>query len=334
MALIATTPVRLGKRVWRPWLLEDDRRDDGSFEGKVTKRAKTTLDELVDRGSSYNSLFFNRGHCEGTELLIVSQRRLHDCPPAGPTSLARLTVDENMQYTLQVLLHSIESGKLESVDQFAELCDKISDYSKYKFCPGFDYDSYMEKYHNKIRYHPSKVLVTTSPFKRVQSSNCTMWHKLPNNAPKAQKLSLSVLCGMCKRLRGELDRALKRCTSYSPRRKLKRQQPSSNYPLKYMSPASLKKRKSNTQQERNKDKKALAKYGHLEVTLDDDQSDEMMEIMDKIDTVEKQTLEDIFSEAESASSGVGNSVRGIWQDDKRNMKDLMLDQGRNGKCPC
>ena len=89
-----------------------------------------------------------------------------------------------------------------------------------------------------------------------------------------------------------------------------------------MSPASLKKRKSNTQQERNKDKKALAVYGLLEVTLDDDQSDEMKEIMDKIDKVEKQTLEHIFSEAENASSGVGNSVRGIWQDDKRNMKDL------------
>ena len=36
----------------------------------------------------------------------------------------------------------------------------------------------------------------------------------------------------------------------------------------------MKKRKSNTQQERNKDKKALAKYRHLEVTLDDEQNDD------------------------------------------------------------
>ena len=96
-----------------------------------------------------------------------------------------------------------------------------------------------------------------------------------------------------------------------------------------MSPASLKKRKGNTQQERNKDKKALANYRHMEVTLDDEQSDEMVEIMDKIDTVGKKTLEEIFMEAES--SGVGSSVRGIWEDDKRNMKDLKTDQERNSK---
>ena len=328
MALIATTPVRLGKRVWQPWLGNDDRCDND--ERGATKRAKTTLDEITCYGSSYDSLFFNRGDCHGTQVLIVSQRKLHDCPPAGPTSLARLTVDENMQYSLQVLLHTIESGKLESVDQFLKLCNKIPDYSTYKFCPGFDYDTYMEKYNDKIRYHPSQVQVTRSPFKRVQSSHCTMWHKLPKNATKAQKSSLSVLCGSCKRLWGQLDRALQRCMSYSPRRKIKRQQPSSNYPLKYMSPAILKKRKGNTQQERNKYKKALAKYRHMEVTLDDEQSNEMVEIMDKIDTVGKKTLEEIFMEAES--SGVGGSVRGIWEDDKRNMKDLKTDQERNSKC--
>ena len=135
MALIATTPVRLGKRVWRPWLGNDDRCDND--ERGAIKRAKTTLDEITCYGSSYDSLFFNRGDCHGTQVLIVSQRKFHNCPPAGPTSLARLTVDENMQYLLQVLLHTIESGELESVDQFLKLCDKISDYSTYKFCPGF-----------------------------------------------------------------------------------------------------------------------------------------------------------------------------------------------------
>ena len=146
MALIATTPVRLGKRVWRPWLGNDDRCDND--ERGATKRAKTTLDEITCYGSSYDSLFFNRGDCHGTQVLIVSQRKFHDCPPAGPTSLARLTVDKNMQYSL----------------------------------------------------HPSQVQLTTSPFKRVQSSHCTMWHKLPKNATKAQKSSLSVLCGSRKRL--------------------------------------------------------------------------------------------------------------------------------------
>ena len=102
MALIATTPVRLGKRVWRPWLSEEDDRSRGDDRrDEATKRAKTNLDELASRGSSYaDSLFFNTGDCQGTKVLIVSQRKLHECPPAGPTSLARLTVDDNHEYTL------------------------------------------------------------------------------------------------------------------------------------------------------------------------------------------------------------------------------------------
>ena len=62
----------------------------------------------------------------------------------------------------------------------------------------------------------------------------------------------------------------------------------------------------------------------MEVTLDDDQSDEVVEIMDKIDTIGKKTLEEIFMEAES--SGVSGSVRG---DNRQNMKDVKTDQERN-----
>lgn len=338
MAFIAGTPCRLGKRPWRPWLEDRDDdineadEEDRRLEGQARKVPKTTIDELLTLEPSYERLFFNRGNCEGTDVLLVTQKQLHDCPPAGYTSLARLSVDGNAQYKLQVLLHTIESGELESTDQFKELCGRISDYSKYKFCPGFDYDAYMSKYHKKIRYHPSKVQVTTHPFKRVQSSKCTMWYKLPKNASAADKASLTVLCGECKRLRSELDRSLQRCVGYSPRRKVKRQQPSSNYPLKFMSPASHKKRKSNTQQERNKDKRALAKYRHMEVTLDDEQNDELVDIMEKVETVGKDTLEEIFSEAETSTYGAGNTLRRIWKDDKRNTnKDIILDQQRNSK---
>lgn len=188
----------------------------------------------------------------------------------------------------------------------------------------------MSKYHEKIRYHPSNVQITAHPFKRVQSSKCTMWYKLPKNASAAETASLSVLCSTCKRLRSELDRSLERCTGYSPRRKVKRQQPSSNYPLKYMSPASVKKRKSNTQQERNKDKRALAKYQHMEITLDDEQNDELVDIMKKVESVGKDALEEIFSEAETST---GDTLRHIWEGDKRsNTTDIILDQERNSKC--
>ena len=175
MALVPGTPCRLGKRPWRPWLKDRDDDDIEADGGKARKAYKTTIDELLTFETSYSKrLCFNRGDCDGTDILLITQRKLHDCPPAGYTSLARLSVDGNAQYKLQVLLHTIESGELENTDQFKELCDRISDYSKYKFCPGFDYDAYMSNYYKKIRYHPSKVQITTHPFKRVQSSKCTM----------------------------------------------------------------------------------------------------------------------------------------------------------------
>ena len=168
MALIAGTHCWLEKRPWHLWLEDHDDdvnevNEDCNLEGDARKVPKTTTDELLTLEPSYERLFFNWGNCKGTDVLLVTQKQLYDYLPAGYISLARLSVDSNAQYKLQVLLHTIESGELESTDHFKELCGRISDYSKYKFCPGLDYDAYMSKCHKKIRYHPSKVQVTNSP---------------------------------------------------------------------------------------------------------------------------------------------------------------------------
>ena len=106
MAFIAGTPCRLGKRPWRPWLEDRGDHDDDDYneaddgdriEGEARKVPKTTIDELVTLESSYERLFFNRGNCDGTDVLLITQKQLHDCPPAGYTSLARLSVDGNAQ---------------------------------------------------------------------------------------------------------------------------------------------------------------------------------------------------------------------------------------------
>ena len=94
MALsIAGTPCRLGKRpCWRLWLEHRGNNDineadeEDRFEGEARKTPKTTIDELLTLQSSYERLFFNWGDCEGTDVLLVTQKRLRDCPPAGYTS--------------------------------------------------------------------------------------------------------------------------------------------------------------------------------------------------------------------------------------------------------
>lgn len=164
------------------------------------------------------------------------------------------------------------------------------------------------------------------PFERVDSCNCLLWHKLAKNASIVEKDLESVPCGACKRLVGDLNQQLK--TAITPPNRVKRQQPSSHCPLKYVSPSSQKKRKENTQRERAKDRKLLQKYSHTELTLDDEQQDDLSKLVDAIGEKGSEKVRSILLDADS--HGVGEAVREIWQMDKMRMKDEFdEDQKKN-----
>ena len=167
-----------------------------------------------------------------------SKKWLYDCPHAGPTSWLNSPLTRTCSTCYKL------SCKIMEVSRPVQVCDRILHYSAYKFCPGLDNDSYMDKHHNQIwhHHHPSKVQVTVSPFKRVQSSDCTMQHKPPKNALKAEKSSLTVLCGVY-----GVSQIMHYCVvNVSLCCKIKQQQPSSNYPLQYMFPTSLKEEEQHT----------------------------------------------------------------------------------------
>lgn len=95
-----------------------------------------------------------------------------------------------------------------------------------------------------------------------------------------------------------------------------------------MSPSSQKKRKENTQRERAKDRSRLQKYSHTELTLDDEQHDELSKLIDAIEEKGRKEVEEIMQDADS--HGVGESVREIWQMDKQRMMDeFNHDQQKN-----
>ena len=94
-----------------------------------------------------------------------------------------------------------------------------------------------------------------------------------------------------------------------------------------MSPSSQKKRKEYTQRERSNNQK---KYYDTELTLDDEQNDELSRLMDAIEEKGSKEVEDIMQDADS--HGVGDFVREIWQMDKQRMKDEFNDdQKKNCK---
>ena len=136
------------------------------------------------------------------------------------------------------------------------------------------------------------------------------------------------MCQPCKKMCSYLDQLVRTAVSVTPARKASRQDPSSTCPISSLSPASQKKRKYNLMHERVEDKKRLRKYEHTELTLDDEQSDELSQIVQIISTESHghTVLSQIFDEAEK--QGRGQAVREIWESDIRSQFEK--DQAKNG----
>ncbi len=149
---------------------------------------------------------------------------------------------------------------------------------------------YHEKYASIIPYQSKSVKILTEPIERVESPNCQRWHTLARNSSIMERNLDWVLCQACKKMCSYLDQRVCATSSVTPNKKASRQEPSSKCPLSCLSPASHKKRKCNLMNERMQDKKCLQKYEYTEVTLDDDQSEEMSQIVDIINDKSSETL--------------------------------------------
>lgn len=231
---------------------------------------------------------------------------------------------------VNILATKFQSGTVSSNAEVYKLCEMFSSQSPYKLCPGIDWELYEEHYHSVIRYHLKSVRYCMVPFQRVDSVNCVLWFQLPVNAPLSDKFANEMMCSVCKRLKSDLDWQRKRTLCESPSRRMKRQAASSKAKLTYMSPASQLKRKQNVLMERNNDKFKLAKYESTEVTLSEEQHEDMNAVVSKIEEISKDKLEKVFAEGDA--HGVGTQIREIWTTNRREQLDQFNeDQARNSK---
>lgn len=139
-----------------------------------------------------------------------------------------------------------------------------------------------------------------------------------------------VLCSSCKRLRSDLEQSLKKVAALTHIDKENRLKPSSHFPGKYLSPKSLKKKKQNVTQERMNNMRLLKKYDSVNVTLNEDQHNEMCTVVDQTNKVGSKNLDDLFVEGDK--EGVGQAIRSIWKNDVRNIKrEFEDDQKQNGE---
>ena len=83
-----------------------------------------------------------------------------------------------------------------------------------------------------------------------------------------------------------------------------------------MSPANQLQCKSNSKVERSNDRRKLIKYESTDITLADEQHEDMCTLTNKINDVGNEDLQRIFTEGDSY--GVGDKVREIWETDSNN----------------
>ncbi|XP_065894969.1 uncharacterized protein [Dysidea avara] len=308
-------------------------RDDVIEPERITAtQSSSSLTSYISQGEShYEDLCFIPRKCSDSAssrpILEVIQKTTFDVPPAGHISVARVLLyrmEASYKYETQVLFTTINNGTISTAKEFLDACGVISEKNGYKFCPGLNVQHYHEYFFAVIRYHLESCRLWEHPFKRVDSKNCSLWHKLPVQALLKDRSKSAVLCRGCKRLNTNLEHQRKR-SDVSPAKRAKRLLPSSSFKLKYLSPKSVAKRKQATQRERSRDKVAIAEANN-EVVLEDDQSDEVNQIMQTIESEAATELDEVLKEMPTG--------RSIWNDDKRNPKaEFFKDQrlNRNGK---
>ena len=202
--------------------------------------------------------------------------------------------------------------------------------SGYVLCPGLP--NYTAEFGEHIRYTPKNLRVWSIPFHRHDHHLCALWHK-PSNRKQSPSSPLFNACSTCKSLYSNLQTTRKNEMGVSPASKMKRLEPSSTYPLDYLSPQSQSVRVSKAIEERHE---ALRKLRQrikqtCELELEEEQHNELERLVYAISTskVGKAHLSEIVCEANSQVAGSGDVLSEVWDRDTQNRIAFYKDQVRN-----
>lgn len=170
-----------------------------------------------------------------------------------PVNPARMVFNNGGTYTFEVMLKSIKSGSWkESHPPHADICDLLNTLlanSGYCLCPGIR--NFDNEFGETVRFQPKHLRVWTHPHSRYDSEECVLWLK-PSNLRLPADSSLRNTCPACRLLYRSLVAIRGRALEASPDHKEKWSDPSSNWPLKYLSPASQAKRTVKGSEQRRK----------------------------------------------------------------------------------
>jgi len=207
----------------------------------------------------------------GVSCVQVQSRRAVQATVAHtPVPLSRLVVKPNLEFSFEVLFGGhVETGVCRSptLQDLVPYLNRMLSHqqSGFTYCPGVvDYET---RFGAKIRFQPTKLRRWSHPFVRTDAAGCKVLFKVGRSTPMEQRVCETLLCQQCKRFEKELNSLKDTAEARTEDQRKQRTSPSSNIPVKFLSPKSHTARLGNTRVERRQLKRDLAKYEHLSLFL-------------------------------------------------------------------
>ena len=179
----------------------------------------------------------NEGDAE--KWIIVCCVRFSSGGEYGPIKPARMTFHHQGHFTFDVMKHIVAEGLWQSCEApYSSITSKLDTLlanSGYLLCPGIS--NYPERYGSVIRFNSKNLRVWGHPHNRYDAQDCQLLHK-PNNSHVTPDSPLYNACSACKYLCNGLNAIKQRAESAPPSIHEQWTAPSSNRPLKYLSPNS------------------------------------------------------------------------------------------------
>lgn len=270
-------------------------------------------------------------------LIIEQSRNLQFSPSTGPFQPVRLVVYPHGQWRLDspILEHrKIEDGRLNFPVESAELINLAHKWfsNTRVLCPGLvGLDGH--NLQKELGYLPKNVCLLNGT--SLYSKNCKIWHVPGSNYRNLTSDRVRKMCGDCLVCERYAKSALDNRRSLNSAKREERRNPSSNYPIQYLSPQSKCLRLSNSRQLRSrKDKKLRKLYKQTRVELPQEQSSEICQLIEAIENSNegKEELSRIVKEGnqykDAKGRKAGNFVKDIWEKDR---ESFFKDQINNGE---
>ena len=179
---------------------------------------------------------------------------------------------------------------------------------------------------NAFRYRPA-CKERSVPFKAIHAQGCMTWF-IP---PKRRKLKLDI-CNRCAEFRRNLKKRIK-TNLLSEEGKKKRQDPSSHFPWKFLSPTSRGIRHKKASRKRTADVQKiqrLAKRLHkYKVQLDESQNSEMADIVNIINQKYSDEVQSVIGDGSGGSPEAHQVLKDLWDSETTDREDFYRDQMNN-----